>query len=906
MKKVQQSMLRSAIIGLAVFFCQFVQGQVIFTSTPDSTALVGELYTYDVEAVGSPDAATYSLDVKPSGMTINASSGLISWTPASISQGGKVVVKATNSVGSYYQTFYIYISDAITCPTGLLSYWKLDDGITAGDSTPDFSGGYAAYALTDLEDTIAKVDNGYKIKGGTQYLRVPDRNQYDWLRSSDFSFSVWFKHTGSFVDDECIIARGNGAVGARVVFGIDAASQKPVFRVRTNWMLEDTAGHDDEIFLMGGVISNNQWHHLVAVYDGNPNNGANVTLRLYLDNVKYTVSNWVHAGYSFAGVDKDLCIGWWDVFQPGQTFVFKGLLDEVTIYNKALLDADVTTVYNNGVAGKATCQPGNYAPVITSTAVTSVNEDSPYSYTLRGRDYESDPLTKSVVVKPSWLSFNASAGILSGIPLNANVGDTTVTLRISDGKVSVDQVFTLSVINVNDAPVVSSSAVTAVNEDQPYTYTIVASDVDAGDVITYTAPVKPGWLSFNPSTHVLSGTPTNDQVGTAATQSFDVTLRVTDLAAAFTDQTFTVTVTNVNDSPVILSKSALSTNEDVAITIQLANLTVSDVDDVYPDDFTLTVKEGTNYTISGNTVTPDANYHGSLTVNFDLSDGTATITDNINVTVLSVNDAPVITSTAKITAKEGSLYSYVITATDADLDNLTYSATKLPAWVSFDAESHVLAGTPQNEDVGADSVVIKVTDGSANAYQRFQVTVSNEINSAPVITSTPVVVAAVGETYSYQMVATDEDLGDVLTYTAVTKPSWLVFQSSTGFLTGIPATGDIGSHEVTLRVSDGIDTDEQSFTIVVGLTGIEDVNASNSLVTNVYPVPVSSSVTFELNLHSNGTIQILTLTGKLLKQVEVNLGQKAVSVDISDLDAALYIFKVMEDNNIQVGKIIKN
>ena len=87
------------------------------------------------------------------------------------------------------------------------------------------------------------------------------------------------------------------------------------------------------------------------------------------------------------------------------------------------------------------------------------------------------------------------------------------------------------------------------------------------------------------------------------------------------------------------------------------------------------------------------------------------------------------------------------------------------------------------------------------------------------------------------MVVSDED-GDEITYTAVTKPSWLVFQTSTGFLTGIPAEADLGSHTVTLQVSDGIDTDEQTFTIVVGTTGIEDFKTSNSLVTNVYPVPV--------------------------------------------------------------------
>jgi len=215
-----------------------------------------------------------------------------------------------------------------------------------------------------------------------------------------------------------------------------------------------------------------------------------------------------------------------------------------------------------------------------------------------------------------------------------------------------------------------------------------------------------------------------------------------------------------------------------------------------PTILPLTVKTGTNYTFTGNTVTPAANYHGSLTVNFDLSDGTATIADNITVTVASINDAPVITSTAKTTAKEGSLLFLCDHCHRCRFEYTDVFSYQVSCMVVFDAESHVLAGTPSNANVGSDSIVVMVTDGTASVYQRFLVTVSNEVNSAPVITSTPAGVAKVGDTYTYQMVVDDED-GDVLTYTAITKPTWLVFQTSTGFLTGIPAEADLGSHTVT-------------------------------------------------------------------------------------------------------------
>ena len=148
----------------------------------------------------------------------------------------------------------------------------------------------------------------------------------------------------------------------------------------------------------------------------------------------------------------------------------------------------------------------NDIPVITSTALTSVNEDSAYSYTLTATDADSgDTLTLSAPTKPSWLSFNANTGVLSGTPNNSHVGTHNVVLKASDAAGAVDtQSFTITVNNVNDTPTINSTAVTSVNEDSAYSYTFAANDVDSGDTLTLSAPTKPSWLSFNVNTGVLS------------------------------------------------------------------------------------------------------------------------------------------------------------------------------------------------------------------------------------------------------------------------------------------------------------------------------------------------------------------------------------------------------------------
>ncbi len=77
---------------------KMVNDAPVITSAPVTTATVGALYTYDVNAADPDigDKLTYSLTIKPTGMTIDASTGLIQWKPAKVGDN-KVVVKVADS-----------------------------------------------------------------------------------------------------------------------------------------------------------------------------------------------------------------------------------------------------------------------------------------------------------------------------------------------------------------------------------------------------------------------------------------------------------------------------------------------------------------------------------------------------------------------------------------------------------------------------------------------------------------------------------------------------------------------------------------------------------------------------------------------------------------------------------------
>ncbi|MCD4683665.1 MAG: DUF1349 domain-containing protein, partial [Bacteroidales bacterium] len=83
-------------------------GIVVITSTPVTAAVIGQLYTYDVEATGIP-APTFSLLTAPTGMTIDGTSGLIEWTPDTPGNFD-VSVQAINTIPNVdIQDFVIHV-----------------------------------------------------------------------------------------------------------------------------------------------------------------------------------------------------------------------------------------------------------------------------------------------------------------------------------------------------------------------------------------------------------------------------------------------------------------------------------------------------------------------------------------------------------------------------------------------------------------------------------------------------------------------------------------------------------------------------------------------------------------------------------------------------------------------------
>ena len=121
-----------------------------------------------------------------------------------------------------------------------------------------------------------------------------------------------------------------------------------------------------------------------------------------------------------------------------------------------------------------------------------------------------------------------------------------------------------------------------------------------------------------------------------------------------------ITVVPVNDPPVITGQKKLSTNQAIPLALKLTDLTVTDPDNAFPEDFTLSIKPGANYVAAGATISPTPAFVGTLNVTVSVSDGSASSPDFIVVvTVVSTqtNVPPSIVGQKAISITQGTTIS---------------------------------------------------------------------------------------------------------------------------------------------------------------------------------------------------------------------------------------------------------
>jgi VCBS repeat-containing protein len=326
----------------------------------------------------------------------------------------------------------------------------------------------------------------------------------------------------------------------------------------------------------------------------------------------------------------------------------------------------------------------NSPPTAPATNSVSTAEDAASADTAIGAtDPDNDTLTYSE--KPGFeaangsVSFNQAAGTFTYTPDADFNGSDSFTILIDDGNGgTTEQVVSVTVTPVNDAPTAPATNSVSTAEDSASAATaIAASDVD-GDTLTYSE--KPGFgpangsVSFNQAAGTFTYTPVANFNG-----SDSFTIVIDDGNGGTTEQVVSVTVTPVNDAPTAPATNSITTAEDTA-----SVATAIGANDIDGDTLTYSEKvgfEAANGTVSFNqaagtfTYTPDLNFNGTDSFTILVDDGNGGTTEQVvSVTVTEVNDAPT-GVTGNLAAPEDAVNGSAagtIVAQDPDSSSFTY------------------------------------------------------------------------------------------------------------------------------------------------------------------------------------------------------------------------------------------
>jgi len=512
--------------------------------------------------------------------------------------------------------------------------------------------------------------------------------------------------------------------------------------------------------------------------------------------------------------------------------------------------------------------PDNNPPVIVNPGTQTANKNTQFSLPIPVSDAENDPLTYSVSGDglPPGLSLNpTSTGVtISGIP--NTTGTYTVILNASDGNHTTPTSASF-IINVNDvdAPAIDNILVNGTALSSPVN--VAANQNFNGLQATAHVNNFPDNLTFltyegTPANPVGSWSVTNTtgSVGTnltTSTAAFSwlnvpsgvhvVTVRVTALNGKYDERTFTVQAGN---APTL----SLSPSGPISVTAgQTVNIDANASDADSPE--TLTFSKGTTApagltfvgqtTFNSNTATghlswtPGATDVGSYTFDVIVTDaaglqGVATIT--VNVDPAPPNLPPTVQNPGPQTVNVGEDAHIQIVANDPEGAQLTYTSTTLPGWASLDSQTGLITHAPGVGDVGGPTnVTINVSDGVNTVSTTFALTVVQVANQPPVVSNPGTWMASAGTYATFSIFATDPESGP-LTYTpSANMPTWVHFQAPTAagvILEGTPQAGDVGITNVTVDVSDGVNTVPVSFEIDVVASGVPTLQATPNAPAN--------------------------------------------------------------------------
>ena len=320
----------------------------ITTQPIGRAVIVGSNVTFSVTATGSPLAYQWLFD---GGAVSGAANTTLTLTNVQLAHAGSYSVLVSifaAGIVSSNATLAVFPPGPAPVPAGLISWWPAEtnalDAIGANNGTLT-NGGYAA----------GEVGQAFNLNGTNQYVSIPDSSS---LRQTNLTVEGWFNFAERSPRTRTLFGKANGGTtdsftvwcSGAYVYACASASGSYGLYLSYPW-----------------IPPTNTWHHIALTFDGTTLAGA-----LYVNGTN--VANNTASGWP--AFDTHALLLGADIKNGSVTNFFNGLIDEVSLYSRALSPAEIQSIYLAGSYGKSppgSPQPGSGAETNYTGAVTFTN-----------------------------------------------------------------------------------------------------------------------------------------------------------------------------------------------------------------------------------------------------------------------------------------------------------------------------------------------------------------------------------------------------------------------------------------------------------------------------------------------------------------------------------------------------
>jgi hypothetical protein len=390
----------------------------------------------------------------------------------------------------------------------------------------------------------------------------------------------------------------------------------------------------------------------------------------------------------------------------GQLYFIK-----VTAHNVLGVGAySITTGYSN--APPWLTNPGNPTSPLSQAVALQ----------LQGGDLYGEPITFSASGLPAGLTLDVNSGLISGAP--TTVGANSVSVTATDGLLSTPVSFTWTIDGAPPTIAITTPTTQA-------TYTTTATTVALGGVAGDDSAVSGiAWVNSRGGAGTAYGTAPWSIASISLQLGVNViTVTATDAVGRTTSAVLTVTYVDGTAPTVAFTIPAVAAT--YTTTLAAASIAGTASDAVGVTSVTWASDRGASgtasivqwpawwmWSASSAALAPGLNVMTVTAWDAAGNSGSAVLT-------IKRNQAPVVTNPGSQTAYQSIGFSGGTSASDADGDPVTWSATNLPPGITINPSTGALSGTPTT--IGTYAAIISATDGVSVGQAPFAFTVASPI-----------------------------------------------------------------------------------------------------------------------------------------------------------------------------------